>query len=345
MRLGLCALINSGLGTLQILLVPVVLAAGGGLVGAVWAIAGTACATTLAHGVVAFRTQPRLWPPRFPKGLVKRLVRFGGALAVSTAVAVAVTYGEKLILTHFGSVSDLAYYTVALTLGGVIVMAPIAVSQALMPAFARLQDKSRRPELRELYERITRIVLLGTLPASLLLAGVAKPFLELWAGPEYARRSAPLLYILVGGFSLNALALIPYRLLTALGRADLNARYHLAELVPYLAGATALVYYFGTTGAALAWSLRLAAGMVWCFFIVWRITGMLPNPLPAATRSFAAALLALAIPLAAAELGGAPAVVRLGLCVAAAAVYATMTWSSVLTAGERAWVTGLVRAR
>ena len=55
LRMDLVVLVVAGVGTGQILVVPVVVYLGGGVTGAVSVIAGTAIAAALLHAIIAFR--------------------------------------------------------------------------------------------------------------------------------------------------------------------------------------------------------------------------------------------------------------------------------------------------
>jgi hypothetical protein len=54
-------------------------------------------------------------------------------------------------------------------------------------------------------------------------------------------------------------AQMPHTRLQADGRSALTARIHLAEFVPYIALLGFLTTRLGATGAALAWTIRVAA--------------------------------------------------------------------------------------
>ena len=58
------------------------------------------------------------------------------------------------------------------------------------------------------------------------------PFLRLWIGQEFSAIASTPGQILLIGFSINGLALVPFINLQARSRPDLIAKCHLAELVP-----------------------------------------------------------------------------------------------------------------
>jgi O-antigen/teichoic acid export membrane protein len=78
--------------------------------------------------------------------------------------------------------------------------------------------------------------------------------------------------MLIGVF-VNALAFVPYGLLQAQGRPDLAAKFHVAELVPFVGLLWAGVHIGGVTGAAVVWCARATADAVLLFFAsgIWRV--------------------------------------------------------------------------
>jgi O-antigen/teichoic acid export membrane protein len=61
------------------------------------------------------------------------------------------------------------------------------------------------------------------------------------------------------GWVLNSIARIPYATVQALGRPDITAKFHMAELPPYVAVLAVAIRAMGLTGAAVAWTVRVAA--------------------------------------------------------------------------------------
>jgi O-antigen/teichoic acid export membrane protein len=179
-------------------------------------------------------------------------------------------------------------------------------------------------------------------PAALLLCVAAKPFLALWAGPEYSRQSALPFYILVCGILFNVMAIVPYTLLIASGRSDLVARIHMSELLPYVVVAFLSTYFFGAIGAALAYSLRLITDALLFFWFAKR-SGFPLSPLPANRSSYTAAVAVLLLPvlLSLVEVIDSLPVLA-GVTILSLLVYCFLTWKKVLTDEERAWVNSML---
>lgn len=73
------------------------------------------------------------------------------------------------------------------------------------------------------------------------------------------------------GIFLNSAARVPFTLLQAHGRADLTAKLHLIELPIFAALLVAGVHAFGITGAALAWTLRVALDTTLLYLAAWML--------------------------------------------------------------------------
>ena len=110
-------------------------------------------------------------------------------------------------------------------------------------------------------------------PVTVLI--VFAPFLlRVWLGADISAVAATPTRILGIGVMFNALAFVPANFLSASGRPDLNAKFHMIELVVQIPLAWWLVTTFGIPGAAMAWSARVAFDAVLLF---WACGRMLDN--------------------------------------------------------------------
>jgi O-antigen/teichoic acid export membrane protein len=304
---------------------------------AVTIITGFALACALFHLIVSQRLQRHLFQPTINTALIKPLIKFGAGLVISTLAGMILVNVEKLLLARFVSVVALAHYSVAFSMACFLAVAPVAICQSLLPAFSRMQSSEEREQLQRLYTRALRGNLLWIAPAALLLCVAAKPFLALWAGPEYSQQSALPFYILVGGILFNVMAIIPYTLLIASGRSDLIARIHISELLPYFICAFILIYFFGTVGAALAYSLRLIVDAL-LFFLAVRRAGFPLSALPANRGIYAAAVVILLLPIGLSlSETMASSTALFGTTAFSLLAYLYLTWKKVLTNEERVW--------
>jgi O-antigen/teichoic acid export membrane protein len=341
LRFDLFTLIESGTSLGRIVLVPAAVAAGFGLTGAVAVAVASSGLAALAHAVAARRLLATFRVPRVQRNLLGPLVRFGAPLVVSTFALAALQHSEKVLLVRFGSVRELAYYSVAFSLAGLVIMMAGQIVQSLFPAFTHLNTEEDRSQLTRLYRRALRGALILFAPIAVVLCVIAEPFFRIWAGEEFGARSAGPFYVLAAGLVIYALAGIPKQVLKAFGRTDLIARFHVAELFPFLVCAAILTHRLGAVGAALAWSIRVVGDAALLFLGAKHVAGLKFAPAAGAALRATAPAVLLALPVVMLALP-APQALRLPVAAMSVAAYALVTWRLVLSEDERGWLVGIL---
>lgn len=333
LRLDVVAVINATASVAQIVLVPVLLWFGGGLVAA--AAVGTISATAalVAHAIAARRFLPALTRPRLEVEIITPLLRYGGATMVIVLAGLVAFNGEKLVIAKVLSATALAYYGVAFTLARLLALVPGAIAQSIFPAFARLQGDADRDALHALYDRALRVLVVLGVPSAAILCLLARPFLTAWAGPDFGRESLAPMYILTIGSLIDGLSYIPRAALNAKNRPDLAARLHLIDLAPYLVAAFLLTRAYGVSGAAAAWALRATSDCVVMLILARRSAGAI-SFMPALLRVIPAAAM-LAVSVAVLLIFQPSPFVVIPVAAIALAAYAGLVWTRVLTREER----------
>ena len=196
------------------------------------------------------------------------LLGFGSWITVSSIISPMMVYLDRFVISSLISISAVAYYTTPSELVTKLWVVPSALAGVLFPAFSEALALDRQDRATSLYERGIGSTFAILFPLILLIILFAHEGLQLWLGPEFARRSAATLQILAIGVFVNSLANMPYALLQASGRPDVTAKLHLIEVPCYIA----LLYWGirmrGIEGAALAWTFRLVAEAAILFFIL-----------------------------------------------------------------------------
>lgn len=85
---------------------------------------------------------------------------------------------------------------------------------------------------------------------------MARPFVHAWLGPDYVAQSASVVQWLAAGFLFNTLANIPLGFLQGIGRADVTAKFHMAEALAYIPLAVLFVTKWGVIQIAQLSTLR-----------------------------------------------------------------------------------------
>ena len=235
-----------------------------------WVIA--ALAATRVVWMALWLTQLQCLLPREPgvtasRDDLRHALHFGGWLSVSNLIGPLMVYADRFYLASLFPPATVAYYTVPFDTAFRATSLPQTAMNALFPALAETQ--TRPEDSSRLLALAIRAVVVLVLPAVLLMAVFAHPLLAMWLNADFAGPATPVLQLLLIGILLNSAAHVPYALLQAHGRSDLTAKLHLLELPVFTVLLVVGVHWFGITGAALAWTLRVALDTALLYFTAW----------------------------------------------------------------------------
>jgi O-antigen/teichoic acid export membrane protein len=277
--------------------------------------------------------------------LLRPMLSYGGWVAISNFLSPLLLYVDRFVLGSLEGLSSVGYYTAPYEAVTRMLVVPASLATALFPAFTLLQVQGQKQELRSLVAQSVRVLALILAAPTVLVIIFARNVLSIWLGASYAEHSAVALQVLAAGVFVNSIAHLPYSYLQGVGRPDLTAKYHLAEVPIYLIAVYFLVSWYGVSGAAMAWSVRVMLDAVLLFGGVVFLFGTSPLQL---TREiglpaiFAVAALTIA--------SGAAAIVlrqNVVICLIAVGVvilaYSGFVWRAILHQAERAAVLSYFR--
>jgi O-antigen/teichoic acid export membrane protein len=337
LQMGVFTLVNTGVNVAQVLIVPLVLLLGGGLVSAVAVIAILGFISLGLNLLVSLRLLPQLKRPVLRAALLGPLIRFGGSMVLISLAGALLFHAEKPLLTRLGSLQEFAFYAVAFLMARIPAAVPGALHQSLLPALSRLQSRDDRTALESLYERAVRGLTIWSLPIVVLLWVYGGPLLTLAAGAEAVPGGLMPLRILLLGTLVDGISYVPRCLLEASGRPHRVALWQLRLLVPYIVLTYFTTSRYGAVGAAAAWSLRAAAESLFVFREARRSTGF--KAWAPECRLGLAAAGALSTSVAITALATAPYFLGLlALTAPAGAVYGVIVWKTLLLREEQLWL-------
>jgi O-antigen/teichoic acid export membrane protein len=257
-------------------------------------------------------------PARAQAGLSRLLLGQGGWMTVTNVVGPLLTYLDRFLVGALLGTAAVAWYVTPYEVLSRLNFIPGILLGVLFPALAAAfaSDPERA---RWLYRESAAVLRQALLPICLACLLFAEVLLASWIDPAFARQAAPVAQWLAVGVWVNVLAHTPFTFLQGAGRADLIARVHLAELLPYLALLVWWTQAFGIAGTAAAWTARVLVDTLLMNWLAQRVHA----PLSAQARHDTAWLLA--------GLAG------LGLCVLVQPVWARAA-ALVLVSAWSAWV-------
>lgn len=216
---------------------------------------------------------PRDW------AVFRPLIAFGGWLSVSNVVSPLLVYLDRFFLGALIGVAAVGFYSAPFD--GVIrlLIVPGAMVAALFPSVSGLNAIRETERMRALYTAAIRNILLILIVPAAVIVVFGPELLRLWLGNAFAVESGRALQILAAGVVVNGLAHVPSAFLSAVGRPDVNAKFHVLELVIHVPLAYWLIRNFGITGAATAWTLRVTLDAALLFAAGSRLIGDRTAPL------------------------------------------------------------------
>lgn len=213
---------------------------------------------SLLSAIAVKRALPQL-KLAFPDdwSMLRPLLAFGGWMSVSNLISPLLIYLDRFILGASVGLAAVGYYTAPFD--GVVRMliVPASLVNALFPSVSAMHATGDREGVKRVFSKGVRNMTLALLFPALILGLFGPTLLRLWLGPTFAEHGGAAVRILAFGVVMNALAHLPASFIVAIGRPDVNAKFHMMELAIHLPIAWWLIQHFGVTGAATAWTIRV----------------------------------------------------------------------------------------
>jgi O-antigen/teichoic acid export membrane protein len=190
--------------------------------------------------------------PRFHWQDFHRLFHFSFPLLLSSLSALIVTRLDRFILAYFMPLAAVTFYTLPYSLSEKLAMGVSNITSVVFPFTSELHAQQAHDKVQELYLRATKILILVTLPLTVILMTIPGPILRFWLGPEYATQGAVVLALLGAATFLNAVSAVPTVTSLGVGRPWMPAVFAGVASVVNLVSNFLLIPRYGINGAAFA---------------------------------------------------------------------------------------------
>ncbi len=239
-----------------------VLLFGPDLIMIVWSLVLARGLVLIAHIFVIYKKMPVNWlRAKFEKDKMLALLSFGSWMTISNIVSPLMVVADRFIISSIVGASLVAFYTVPADLLIRILIIPGALAAALFPKLTAMRVKDPQAA-KIIYLSSLKMATLFMLPVCIFISIFSFWGLKFWLGEAFAENSWKITSILSIGLLMNGIAQIPFAAVQAAGKAKFTALLHLAEFVFYLPLLFIFLKYFGITGAAVIWVLRVAADLL-----------------------------------------------------------------------------------
>lgn len=260
---------------------------------------------------------------KFDGKWLKPLFSYGGWISISNIIGPLMVYLDRFVIAAMLGTASVAYYVAPYEIVTKLWLVPAAFAGVLFPVFARDWIVNPASAAKMLNQGIVYVLAL-VYPIALMGALYSHELLIFWLGSEFAVNGKNVVCWLSAGVVVNSVAHILYAKVQGVGRADLTAKLHLAESLPYWLFLWFAIKYYGLEGAAIAWFLRVSIDALGLTLAVRKI-----NDESRSAIKIPMILLCLAvIPiLAYIYIGG--LVARSVLALVTALIYLTMLWTKL----------------
>ncbi|HUQ48632.1 MAG TPA: flippase [Gemmatimonadaceae bacterium] len=230
---------------------------------------------------VVMRTIPSLkWQLKLDWPALKPLFLFGGWMSVSNVVSPLLVYLDRFMLGSLIGLTAVGYYTAPFDGVMRLLILPASLMGAVFPSVSAMSAIGDHTSVKRIFGKAFAKTLMISSGPALILAFAGPLLLRLWLGPVFAEQGATAIRILAVGVFINALAHVPSGVITAMGRPDVVARFHIFELFIHVPAAWLLITHYGVAGAAAAWTFRVTVDAALLFFTALRMLKDFPNTIP-----------------------------------------------------------------
>ena len=242
----------------------------------------------IASAVAVHRAFPSFrWSLPDDWSMLRPLLAFGGWMSVSNVVSPMLVYLDRFMLGAFVGLAAVGYYTAPFD--GVVRMliVPASLVNALFPSVSGMHATGDTAGIKRVFAKAVRNMTLVLSVPALVLLFFGPTLLRFWLGETYAEQGGTAVRVLAFGVLMNSLAHLPSSFIVAMGRPDINAKFHMLELAAHVPVAWLLIHQFGVTGGAIAWTIRVTFDAALLFTGIsrllgtplWRLLSAKPAPL------------------------------------------------------------------
>ena len=241
---------------------------GCGTVVVLWLVSPTifyfACWQVIANGVYCFLARKGLWraltygsinlPAQFRWQVFSKTWRYATGMAGMAIVSILLTQIDKLAVSKMLPLEMLGYYSLAGSLALIPLILASPIASAVFPRLVELVALGENEQLSRLYHRTCEMVAVAIIPAGLIIILFTNDFIRLWTGSAaVAEQTWLVAALLVSGYLLQALTLVPYYLALAHGSVKLNLQIGVISVFFVIPLLIYLITKYGIIGAGLSW--------------------------------------------------------------------------------------------
>ena len=187
----------------------------------------------------------------------REIISYSYPLFLSSFFTIFLNQTDILMLTYYLPADQIGIYSIANKLAVLVFFISSATFSIFSPAIARLLGKGQREDIESLLNKVSRLVLVATIPFFLIITIFSKEALTIF-GKEFSAGNTALL-ILASSFLFNSLLGFAGQILGVMGRSKLILINSLGGSILNIVLNYILISRYGIMGAAMATGFSLFA--------------------------------------------------------------------------------------
>ena len=230
--------------------------------------------------IAAFRVvrPPEVRGGRVRLATIRPLLGFSAGIAGTMLLGLSMTSMDQVILSAILPLSELGYYTLAVTVAAVLGHLVQPITTAIYPRLSQLFERGDVHGATDHYHFFSQLVATIVMPLGAVLIFFPDDVLTLWTREaDFARAGALVLSLRTVGTVLNTLMHVPHVAQLAFGWSALGAGANAVAALLVIPLLVVLSQRWGGAGAAVAW-IALNLGML-LVAMAWMHRRVLPGEL------------------------------------------------------------------
>ena len=231
-----------------------------------WLISPTilafACWQLFCNAVYCFAARWTLWHAissgttagQFSWNVLASTWRYAAGMVGMTLLSTLVMQSDRLAASKMLPLQTFGYYMIAVSLAQAPRMLASPIAVAMFPRFTGLVATGNYDALTRLYQRVSSLVAVITVPCALTLALFSTDFIRAWTGNTAAAQQVGMTStLLLWGELMQAITVVPCYLALAHGDVRVNLQIGVASVLLIIPLLIVLLSHFGVLGAGIAW--------------------------------------------------------------------------------------------
>jgi len=201
----------------------------------------------------------------------KRLVSFGSLMFGANALSVIATYTDIILIGYFLKAKDVGYYSIAVSLGNLLLSLPQAVQMITYPATSEYWSRDNSAALQRVIDKSMKYSACILLPMGLGIGFFAREIVTGLYGQEFMPAVLPLCVLLIARVIRGSTAVPIGGSFSGIGRPGLALKVDAISVGTNVVLNVLLIPRFGILGAAIATTASLLLGNIIFLALIPRV--------------------------------------------------------------------------